>query len=100
MLLHAWSDQRCEQILKNCYEALPDNGKVIIAESILPEAPVDTTTLVAKFAVQSDVNMLAFLEGGKERMENEFHNLAKAAGFKGFQKVCYAYTLWFMELTK
>ncbi|KAF3644273.1 Caffeic acid 3-O-methyltransferase [Capsicum annuum] len=44
-ICHDWSDDHCIKLLKNCYEALPANGKVIIAECILPEAP-DTSAAI------------------------------------------------------
>ncbi|GAB2291152.1 hypothetical protein Dimus_025411 [Dionaea muscipula] len=38
-ILHCWSDDHCIKILKNCYEALPDDRKVIIVEGIICEEP-------------------------------------------------------------
>ncbi|OAY85228.1 Tricetin 3',4',5'-O-trimethyltransferase [Ananas comosus] len=38
-IMHDWSDEHCVKILKNCWKALPENGKVIIVESILPVTP-------------------------------------------------------------
>ncbi|PWA35268.1 Caffeate O-methyltransferase (COMT) family [Artemisia annua] len=38
-ILHDWSDADSLKILKNCYKALPENGKVIVTEFVLPEAP-------------------------------------------------------------
>nr|BAO31650.1 O-methyltransferase [Sesamum indicum] len=38
-ICHDWSDAHCQKLLKNCYDALPDNGKVIIADSIFPLGP-------------------------------------------------------------
>ncbi|KAJ1434956.1 Winged helix-like DNA-binding domain superfamily [Sesbania bispinosa] len=32
-----WSDEECKQVMHNCYEALPANGKLIICEPVLPE---------------------------------------------------------------
>ncbi|CAA0824722.1 Flavone 3-O-methyltransferase 1 [Striga hermonthica] len=97
-ICHDWSDEHCLKFLKNCYEALPENGKVILAECILPEAP--DTGLATKNVVHIDVIMLAHNPGGKERTEKEFQALAKGAGFKGFNKVCCAYNSWIMELLK
>ncbi|GER33437.1 O-methyltransferase 1 [Striga asiatica] len=34
-ICHDWSEEYCLKFLKNCYEALPGNGKVILAECIL-----------------------------------------------------------------
>ncbi|KAJ0087394.1 hypothetical protein Patl1_08348 [Pistacia atlantica] len=38
-ILHDWSDEHCLKILKNCWEALPNSGKVIIVDFILLETP-------------------------------------------------------------
>ncbi|KAL3630754.1 Caffeic acid 3-O-methyltransferase [Castilleja foliolosa] len=97
-ICHDWSDEHCLKFLKNCYEALPENGKVILAECILPEVP--DTGLATQNVVHVDVIMLAHNPGGKERTEKEFQALAKGAGFKEFHKVCCAYNSWIMELSK
>ncbi|KAH0686627.1 hypothetical protein KY290_018246 [Solanum tuberosum] len=97
-ICHDWSDEHCLKFLKKCYEALPANGKVIIAECLLPEVP-DTSTST-KNTVHIDVIMLAHNPGGKERTEKEFEALAKGAGFNGFSKACCAYNTWVMEFSK
>ncbi|KAL6509214.1 Caffeic acid 3-O-methyltransferase [Orobanche gracilis] len=97
-ICHDWSDEHCLKFLKNCYEALPEKGKVILAECILPEVP--DTGLTTQNVVHVDVIMLAHNPGGKERTEKEFQVLAKGAGFKEFQKVCCACNSWIMELHK
>ncbi|KAM3247594.1 hypothetical protein P3L10_009361 [Capsicum annuum] len=97
-ICHDWSDDHCVKLLKNCHEALPANGKVIIADCILPEAP--DTSSATKSKLHGDIVMLAYNPGGKERTEKEFEALAKGAGFRGFRKACCAYHTWVMELTK
>ncbi|KAL3650602.1 Caffeic acid 3-O-methyltransferase [Castilleja foliolosa] len=97
-ICHDWSDAHCLKILKNCHEALPENGKVIIADRILSEIP--NTELTTSLGFTVDVMMLAFNPGGKERTEKEFHFLAKESGFKDFRKVCCAFGIWIMELYK
>jgi len=97
-ICHDWSDEHCLKFLKKCYEALPANGKVIIAECLLPEVPATSTS--SKNTVQIDVIMLAHNPGGKERTEKEFEALAKGAGFNGFSKACCAYNTWVMEFSK
>lgn len=97
-ILHDWSDEHCAKILKNCYKALPDTGKVIIAESILPVLPETDVNSHAVF--QLDNIMLAHNPGGKERTEKDFEGLAKGAGFNGFTVVCCAYGSWIMEFHK
>ncbi|KAL8487854.1 hypothetical protein ACS0TY_024239 [Phlomoides rotata] len=95
---HDWGDAQCLTLLKNCHEALPDNGKVVIADRILPEIPEKNILASNDFAV--DLIMLAYYPGGKERTEREFQALAKASGFKEFRKVCSCFNIWIMELYK
>lgn len=92
------SDEHCVKLLKNCYEALPENGKVILAESILPETP--DSSLLTKQVVNADCIMMAFNPGGKERSEKEYESLAKGSGFKGFKVVCNAFGVCIIELLK
>ncbi|XP_041012363.1 caffeic acid 3-O-methyltransferase-like [Juglans microcarpa x Juglans regia] len=97
-ICHDWSDEHCLKFLKNCYKALPDNGKVIVAECILPVAP--DTSLAAKGVIHIDVIMLAHNPGGKERTEKEFEALAKGAGFQGFRVMGCAFNTYIMEFIK
>ncbi|KAL5145757.1 Caffeic acid 3-O-methyltransferase [Glycine soja] len=97
-ICHDWSDEHCLKFLKNCYEALPDNGKVIVAECILPVAP--DSSLATKGVVHIDVIMLAHNPGGKERTEKEFEALAKGSGFQGFRVLCCAFNTYVMEFLK
>lgn len=97
-ICHDWSDSHVEILLKNCYEALPENGKVIVADCTLPEDPKHG--LGDSLAVHIDVFMMAFNPGGKERTEKEFHTLAMKAGFKHLVKVCCACDVWIMEFHK
>ncbi|KAL6972196.1 nicotinamide N-methyltransferase [Sarracenia purpurea var. burkii] len=97
-ICHDWSDEHCSKFLKNCYDALLDNGKVIVAEYILPVAP--DTSLSTKNVFHMDVIMLALTPGGKERTEKEFEDLAKGAGFEGFRVMCCAFNTYVMEFLK
>jgi len=97
-ICHDWSDAHCLKFLKNCYEALPENGKVIIVECVLPVYP--DTSLETKNVVHVDVIMLAHNPGGKERTQNEFEALAKTAGFAGFRVMCSANNTSVMEFLK
>ncbi|XP_047260147.1 caffeic acid 3-O-methyltransferase-like [Capsicum annuum] len=38
-ICHDWSDDHCLKLLKNCYEALPTNGKVIIVRVHTSRSP-------------------------------------------------------------
>ncbi|XP_077248351.1 caffeic acid 3-O-methyltransferase-like [Tasmannia lanceolata] len=97
-ILHDWSDDHCLKLLKNCYKALPESGKVIIAEWIIPAT--QATNRATNNVFHMDMLMLAYNHGGKERTEKEFEALAKEAGFAGVRVVCCAYGSWIMEFYK
>nr|QWK65132.1 flavonoid O-methyltransferase 9 [Scutellaria baicalensis] len=96
-ITHSWDDADCVKILRNCREALPENGKVIVVEHMIRETPNSGSTT---YEFQVDVMMLALSPGARERTELEFNTLAKEAGFKEFRKVCSTYTLCLMEFYK
>lgn len=76
-ILHDWSDEQCVQILKRCYEALPQGGVVLLGEMLLadgPDAPV--------FPYLMSLNMLVATDGGMERTEDGYRALLEATGFE------------------
>ncbi|KAI3750844.1 hypothetical protein L2E82_21706 [Cichorium intybus] len=97
-ILHDWSNDYCEKLLKNCYKALPTNGKVIVVEHILPFLPITNSSY--KLITHMDAIMMTQNPGGKERTEDEFLVLAKNAGFTGIKKECFICSLWVMEFYK
>ncbi|MBA0593572.1 hypothetical protein Gorai_010508 [Gossypium raimondii] len=60
--------------MKKCYEAVPDNGKMIVADSILPDYP--DPSLATKVVGFFDCTLWATNHGRKERTEKEFEALA------------------------
>ncbi|KAK3417940.1 hypothetical protein EUGRSUZ_H03924 [Eucalyptus grandis] len=97
-ILHDWSDEHCSKLLKNCFEALPANGKVILVEAILPVVPERNVSSINVF--QQDLFMLAQNPGGKERTQKEYEALAVQAGFTGCEVKCCAYNNWVVEFPK
>ncbi|XP_027908160.1 caffeic acid 3-O-methyltransferase-like [Vigna unguiculata] len=97
-VVHDWSDEWCVKVLKNCYDAVPSDGKVIVVEGVLPFEPKITSA--AKSISQFDVLMMTTNPGGKERSEEEFMALAKGAGFTGIRYTCFVCDLWVMEFLK
>jgi hypothetical protein len=73
-IIHDWTDEQCIQILGHCRKVIPANGKLLIADGVVPagNAPSPTKDL--------DMTMLTF-PGGKERTEAEFRSLLEASGF-------------------
>ncbi|KAK6233651.1 hypothetical protein QUC31_006057 [Theobroma cacao] len=84
-VLHNWNDERCLKLLKNCYEALPERGKVIVVSYVMIDEPEASDG--AKFVCQMDL-LMALQGGAKQRTENQFKDLSKAAGFSDFQLNC------------
>ena len=74
-ILHDWNDEQSLTILKNCRQAIAENGKLLLVESVIPSGNEPCT---AKFL---DLHMLA-VTGGMERTETEYSDLLAAAGFK------------------
>ncbi|KAI5345943.1 hypothetical protein L3X38_013820 [Prunus dulcis] len=77
-ILHDWTDEHCLKLLKNCYKAIPDKGKVIVVEALLPAMP--ETSTATKTTSQLDVVMMTQNPGRKERSEQESMALATGAG--------------------
>lgn len=80
-ILHDWSDEQCVDILKNCKKALPENGRIILIELIVPRE-VSESDIATKYSLYLDVVMMCLTSGGKERTKEEFDVLAMKAGFK------------------
>ena len=97
-MLHQFDDKRCLTILKNCYEALPNHGKVIVVDMVIPEAPETTTS--AKSLFQFDMFLMNMNTTGNERTEKELGSLGKQAGFNTIQVACPAFNFSVVELFK
>lgn len=77
-IIHDWNDDRSKVILENCRRVIPQDGKLLLVEQILPErleASADHQVIA-----RSDLNMLIG-PGGHERTEAEFRALLSSTGF-------------------
>jgi 16S rRNA G1207 methylase RsmC len=74
-IIHDWSDDRSIAILKNCRQAMPDTGRVLIIEMVVQ--PGNEPSPAKMF----DITMMV-AEGGQERTETEHEKLLQAAGLK------------------
>ncbi len=74
-IIHDWDDEKCLTILKNCHQAMPPEGKLLVVESVIPPGnePFGGKLL--------DLVML-LIPGGKERTEVEYRDLFAKAGFE------------------
>ncbi|KAJ1382123.1 Winged helix-like DNA-binding domain superfamily [Sesbania bispinosa] len=97
-ILYDWNDECCIKLLENCYKAIPDDGNVIVVDTILPIVPGTTST--DKVVSTSDLFMLTLTTGGRERTQQEFMALAIRSGFCGIKVVCCVASFCVMEFFK
>jgi ubiquinone/menaquinone biosynthesis C-methylase UbiE len=77
-VIHDWNDERSITILRNCRQALPSNGKLLLVERLMPESPGVTDD--DKAHAMSDLNMLRG-PGGLERTKEQYRELLEQSGF-------------------
>jgi hypothetical protein len=70
-VIHDWDDERCTTILGHLRRVIPDDGRLLIFEPVLPPT-VDSATPSLMYL--SDLNMLVNA-GGRERTHDEFKEL-------------------------
>ncbi|MDZ8188391.1 MAG: methyltransferase [Nostoc sp. ChiSLP02] len=74
-IIHDWNDEKSSLILKNCHQAMPDRGKLLLVENIIPPG---NEPAPAKFI---DLLMLVMV-GGRERTEAEYRAFLRSNGFE------------------
>jgi O-methyltransferase domain/Dimerisation domain len=77
-VIHDWNDERSSVILRNCRGALPKNGKLLLVERMMPDAP--GTSDADRAHAMSDLNMLRG-PGGLERTQQQYRHLLNESGF-------------------
>ena len=73
-ILHNWDDDQAIAILRNCYQAMSANGKLLIVEQVIPPGNEPFSGKLI------DLHMLVTL-GGRERTAAEYQSLLEASGF-------------------
>ncbi len=73
-IVHDWDDERAIAILKNCYQAMQPNGRLLLVEMVIPPGNEPF------FGKLLDLQMLINY-GGSERTEAEYQILLETAGF-------------------
>lgn len=74
-IIHDWDDEQAIIILKNCRQAMAENGRVLLVEMAIPAGNVPSP---GKFI---DLTMLLYLHS-RERTEAEYRDLLQQAGLK------------------
>ena len=73
-ILHDWDDEHCVAILQQCRRAIPETGRLLVIELVLPEGEEPF------FGKWLDLHMLVML-GARERTAAEYAALFDASGF-------------------
>jgi len=74
-VIHDWDDNLAVQILKNCRKAMGINGRLLLAEMVIPAGNTQHPSKLF------DIMMLVG-PGGLERSEDEYRDLFDAASFR------------------
>lgn len=72
-VLHDWNDEKVKLILKNCFEALPNNGTLYVIENCSDKIKIDLSLL--------SLNMTAMCES-YERSSTQYIMLCENTGFQ------------------
>lgn len=75
-MIHNWGDDRAIEILQNCHQAMPENGKLLVID------PVVYSNSEPSFATFLDLQMLVTNSGTCIRTTDEFEKLFTKAGFR------------------
>ena len=75
-VLMIWGDEEAIQVLAHCAASLPEGGKVVAAEILMPDGNAPSP------AKSFDLLMLLANRGGRIRSEEEFRDLFAAAGLR------------------
>jgi hypothetical protein len=74
-IIHDWDDERALTILKNCHRAMPETGKLLLVEMVIPVGNEP------HFGKIQDLEML-LSPGGRERTAAEYRQLFAEANFE------------------
>jgi SAM-dependent methyltransferase len=77
-ILHDWDDEPAARVLAGCRRAVPDGGRLLVIERLVPDRPHDAP---GALAIAWDVHMLVNNGAGRERTRAEYEHLLAGAGF-------------------
>ncbi|KAK9201089.1 hypothetical protein WN944_016290 [Citrus x changshan-huyou] len=97
-VLSSFDDEQSLKLLKICYKALPNGGKLLNVNVTIPEVPENSAT--SREISILDTICLFQVPHGRERTKQEYSELAIKAGFKGVNYEYGACNLYVMEFLK
>ncbi|KAK7410879.1 hypothetical protein VNO78_02074 [Psophocarpus tetragonolobus] len=75
-----WTDEETKLVFQNCYKALPEYGKLIVCDPVLPEQTDKSSS--TKTLLSGDVFIMTMhTTKSKHRTEQQFKQLGISAGF-------------------
>ena len=81
-----FTDEECKKIMQNSNKALPEGGKLIVCDPVLPKETDDSHRTRA--LLEGDVLIMTIYRAkGKHRTEEEYRQLGVSAGFAHFRPV-------------
>lgn len=92
-VIHDWDDERAIKILRNCNQAMKGKSKLLLIEHVINPSPESS------FGKLIDIEMLV-MSGGRERTEQEYRALLRAAGFELTNLITTQTTLSLIECTR
>ncbi|KAL2933379.1 Caffeic acid 3-O-methyltransferase [Bienertia sinuspersici] len=98
-VLTTWTDEEIKLIMQNCYKALPEGGKLIACEPVLPDTSDDSHRTRALLSGDIFV-MTIYGAKGRHKMEEEYRHLGNSAGFPHFRAVHIDYFFTVLEFQK
>jgi len=78
--MHDWNDENCLKILNNCERALPEKGKVLIFDFVVPPN--------GRIPHMFDMVMMAHSDGGIEKNRRTMEEAAYNCWFLNHQLYC------------
>ena len=79
-ILQDWTDDNCKKILKSCHLALNEGGRLLLADSILPNAGESVSPELRGLDMFSLDTQLMVMLGGKGRTADEWSKLLEEDG--------------------
>jgi hypothetical protein len=77
-ILHDWNDEACRKLLTVCRAALPDEGRLLVVERLLPKEI--STSIPLDPAIAMDLGMLVYFGDARERYLEEYQELLGSCG--------------------
>ena len=78
-VIHDWDDARSLNLLRLVREAMPDHGRLLVVEVVVPDRLDQSPE--ARRMIWADLNMMV-ATGGRERTESQYRSMLAASGFR------------------